>query len=116
MACQCDKCECKREIKVFRLNEFDWVAAETKEQAIEWYMKETGLTEDESVDDAFYKECDIDKDFLFVDIDCLPVEEQEGTFEILRRYGTLCVKRTFKEMLEMDKRLTFPCVIASTEQ
>ena len=39
-------------VKVFRLNECDAVAAETVEQAKEWYLEKTGLSEE----DAFYGE------------------------------------------------------------
>ena len=37
-------------VKVYQLNEYDGVAAESLDQAKEWYLKATGLSED----DAFY--------------------------------------------------------------
>lgn len=37
-------------VKVFQVNEYDGVAATTLEQAKDWYMKVTGLNEE----DAFY--------------------------------------------------------------
>jgi hypothetical protein len=37
----------KENIKLFKMNDYDWVAAESAEQANEWYIKEYGLTDDE---------------------------------------------------------------------
>ena len=64
-------------MKVFRMDDFCWVAAESEEQAIEWYMNETG-TEIEEVE----KECDLDKDGMWWVID----EAPEGF-----NYGDECV-------------------------
>ena len=38
-------------MRVFKLNEYDWVAAETMEEAIEWYLKETGLSREDAIDE-----------------------------------------------------------------
>ena len=50
----------KDELKVYRMDDFSWVAAESEEKAIEWYHNETG-TEIEEVD----KVCDIDKEGMW---------------------------------------------------
>lgn len=36
--------------KIFNLNDCDWVAANSLEEAIGWYLKETGLPADEALD------------------------------------------------------------------
>lgn len=38
-------------VKVFQLNEWDGVAAESLEQAKDWYLKTTGLNEEDAFDD-----------------------------------------------------------------
>lgn len=38
-------------IKAFKLNDCDWIAAQTLEEAIGWYLKETGLDRGEAIDD-----------------------------------------------------------------
>lgn len=38
-------------IKVFQVNHFDWVAAESMDEAIAFYFKSTGLDEDEALED-----------------------------------------------------------------
>ena len=38
-------------VKVYRLNEYDGVAAETLEQAKEWYLEMTGFIEEEAFDE-----------------------------------------------------------------
>lgn len=37
----------RSKVKLFEMNEYDWVAAETAEQANEWYKKECGLCEED---------------------------------------------------------------------
>lgn len=38
-------------VKVFQVNHFDWVAAESMEEAIAFYLKTTGLNADEALED-----------------------------------------------------------------
>ena len=40
--------------QVFRLNEVDWVAAETFEEAVQWYMSYLGLVREEAVDSSYF--------------------------------------------------------------
>ena len=37
-------------MKIFRLNDYDWWIAETQEQAIADYIKDVGLSEEETID------------------------------------------------------------------
>ncbi|WP_346234522.1 hypothetical protein MKY04_12715 [Lysinibacillus telephonicus] len=39
--------------KIFKLNDYDWVAAETMDEAIEWYKNETGLSEEDAIDSPY---------------------------------------------------------------
>ena len=46
-------------VRLFRMNDFDWVAAETAEQANEWYIKEFGLSEeDQPIEDVMEEPID----------------------------------------------------------
>lgn len=55
---------------VFRMNENDFVAAPTKEDAIKWYCEHTGLSENDAIDKKHFAEMDIDTCGMY-----LPVSE-----------------------------------------
>jgi hypothetical protein len=40
--------------QVYKLNEVDWVVAETFEEAVIWYMKNSGLSREEAVDGSYF--------------------------------------------------------------
>ena len=40
-------------IKVYRMNDYDWVAASSLEEAIKWYAEDCELPEDEACDDPY---------------------------------------------------------------
>lgn len=50
------------ELKVFKVCETDSVCAKTKEEAREWYLKETGLSDEEVYPLDEIDECDLDKE------------------------------------------------------
>jgi hypothetical protein len=85
-------------IKVFKLNECDRVAACTLQEAIEWYLVETGLEPGEGVDDPH--ECPLST--------TVKVESDfdDGWFE-----------STYKKQIlaHAKKGYRFPIIIASTE-
>ena len=89
-------------MKVFQMNEFDWVAAMSMAEAIDWYERTTGLDWTEDIDDINPVECDLDKErkvFLHENI-------HEPTMT------------TFRKILKMDEEerpITEPYVILSTE-
>ncbi len=56
-------------IRVYRLNDCDWVAARTCDEAIQWYCLETGLPRDEAIDESSLQECDLDRVRYFWDED-----------------------------------------------
>lgn len=47
-------------VKVYRLNEYDGVAAESLEQAKEWYLKNIALSEEEAFDESEMGELPMD--------------------------------------------------------
>lgn len=55
-------------LKVYRLNEEDFVAAESQEKAISWYMEETGLPREEAINEHYLSESDLEKDGVFFEI------------------------------------------------
>ena len=85
-------------LKVFRIDDYDWVCAKSKEEAIEWYLEETGVSEEDINDIDDIVECDLDKNNMFID--------EEHTKKI-----------TFRESLESGEFLsnTTPCIFCTTE-
>jgi hypothetical protein len=53
------------------MNDCDWVAANSKQEAIEWYSNEYGNNEDE----LDIIECDVNEHGMWCEIDTLPLEE-----------------------------------------
>jgi hypothetical protein len=89
-------------IKVFKMNDVDWVAGEELEAAKEWYLKET----DQDADEAFF--------------DGEPEEIEDSQLDVLKlNFEDECPPRvcTFRE--ELDRLIasgnTFPMIFASTE-
>ncbi|MCA1029380.1 hypothetical protein LCM23_25545 [Cytobacillus kochii] len=39
--------------QVYRLNENDWVIADNFNEAVNWYMKDTGMSKEEAVDESY---------------------------------------------------------------
>jgi len=85
-------------LKVYRIDDYDWVCAKSEEEAIEWYLKETGVSEEDIYDIEDIAECDLDKNYMFID--------EEHTKKI-----------TFRESLESGEFMsdTKPCIFCSTE-
>lgn len=85
-------------VKVFALNDYDWWAAETLEEAKAAYLNETGMKEaDEPFDDPH----ELDE----VAMNHFRFREEDGT------------TRTFREQLEkmVSNGQDFPAFFASTE-
>jgi hypothetical protein len=99
-------------MKVFRVNSCDWVCAENTEQAKEFYLKETGLNEDEAFED--FHEVNIEKDWMYYEVDKLPTEYQDLTLTMRYFGGVLYAKVPFKTVIECEN-ITEPMIIASTE-
>lgn len=99
------------ELKIFKMNEYDWVIAKTKEQALNWYNMEFGASglEDaihevnyKSEDSGFWAEASL-KDFDVPKI---------GMFKNWN--GVFCQWIWFRDIVK-DWDLDVPAIIASTE-
>jgi hypothetical protein len=100
-------------MKVFKMNDCDWVAAETEEQAQEFYAKETGFDLEMEIKPDFEGEVSLDNT-MFVGLDELSEEEREKTQEIKQFGCESFVSKSFRWVIEKDK-ITEPCIISSTE-
>lgn len=99
-------------MKVFKMNDIDWVAAESEQEAKEFYAKEVGHTLEE-VDHDYVGEVSL-SNTMFVEVDELPEEELRKAQVMKRVAGTLFAYKPFSWVIEHDN-ITKPCVIASTE-
>ena len=92
-------------MKIFKLNDCDWYAAEDMESAINQIMHDTGNAREDCVDSSAHELTDEEMDRLkFVD---------ENENEECNPTTT----RTFREQLALmvDHADSFPCPFASTE-
>lgn len=102
-------------MKVFKINDCDWVCAESKEDAIDFYLNEIGESDIELI------ECSLDETMLY------GLEDEKELKKFLREHGEqivnvdkICtdfeyyVRLSFQKLIEL-KKITQPCVIASTE-
>lgn len=84
------------EMKVFKVNENDWIAAKTKNDAVAWYYKEFG--DDANV--VFVQECDVEKDKMWYGF---TLGEMLDYFEFRRR-----LQPASATVSEEKKRIKFP--------
>lgn len=40
-------------VKVYRINDYEWIAARSLEEGLAWYLGDTGLAADEAFDSSF---------------------------------------------------------------
>lgn len=99
-------------MKVFKMNDYDWVAAKNEEEAKNFYEE---FIDREEIEEYFVGEVSL-KDKMHISIDELPDEEQRvATIEpVIHRGGETCVLRSFEWVIKWDN-ITNPCIIASTE-
>jgi hypothetical protein len=111
-------------MKVFKMNDCDCVAAETKEEAVEWYNKE--ITDEYTYSEV--TEIDIEKEMMWYGFEvegladlcdyCIK-EKIKTSFEmkIGWRDYTFSIKMTFATALYFDKlyNKVTPYIISSTE-
>ncbi|HDR3439649.1 TPA: hypothetical protein ACR3Z0_006590 [Bacillus thuringiensis] len=100
------------DMKVFKMNDIDWVCAETEEQAKEYYKEECGIG-DEDLNEYFEGEVSL-QETMHINVDDLPYEEQQQCQTMMHRGGELVVLRSFEWAIKQNN-ITKPCVIASTE-
>lgn len=100
-------------MKVFKMNDYDWVCAESEQQAKNFYKEEVGFDDDE-INDEFIGEVSLNNT-MYISIDDLPMEEQQMTQMFMRNIGgELFVLKPFSWVIEHEN-ITNPCIISSTE-
>lgn len=110
-------------MKVFKMNEYDWMAANTLEEAIEVYKKDY----DGEIDQTELRECDLDTEGQYIEyedeeeieklnnrgIDVDIMKCNYGFGSLRKFYGEWFVKVPFREAI---KYYTTPCLTASAER
>ena len=111
-------------MKVFKMNEYDWVAAKGIDEAQESYLKDTGVGEEENPFDEI-TECDIDNEGVWVEVNddkelAKLFNNPKGTFQDDGGLGSYKIiggdwfrKVPFRDVLPTEEQAPF--VIASTE-
>lgn len=99
-------------MRVFRLNEYDFVYAESKEQAIEYYMNETGLSLEEAFDEHYYEELDLDKGVMWISADDLEDKDKAHGF---KQFGNSLYAHVTYDYVIKRFNLEAPYMIATTE-
>lgn len=97
-------------MKVFKMNDYDWVCAESEEQAKQFYFDETGV---EYIEEDFKGEVSL-TDTMYISLDDLPEEELSIPQVMQQRYGETWVQKTFEWVIKHEN-ITYPCIISSTE-
>ncbi|SHI75706.1 hypothetical protein SAMN02745975_00545 [Geosporobacter subterraneus DSM 17957] len=109
-------------MKVYRMDDYDWVAANSAEEAKEFYIKETGVSEEE----LEVEECNLKKEGMYVEVEIDDAklmldkiasgEKVNGRNVVKFSRGDcgLCVWITFEEVLKKDGE-SQPYIIASSE-
>ena len=105
-------------MKVFQMDDYDTVAANSKEEAITFYINEVGIDEDELEE---IRECNIDKEGMFVDYknkyneDITLSKFGHNKFgDIVAWDGRLLIYKSYREVLEIDNE-SKPYIICMTE-
>jgi len=86
-------------MKVFRINDYEWYAAETMEQAIDCCVKLCGVGREEAYDESIAHELTKDE------MEKYTYQEDDG------------VTRTFAQEIQLmiDSDVEFPCFFAGTD-
>lgn len=90
--------------KVFRMDDYSWVCAMNEDDAIAWYIEQTGVTED----DLDVRECDIDEVTMWSEISLSDITKKleqmdnydETNLYITRKYGDFIIQESFREVIE----------------
>lgn len=99
----------RTKVKLFRMNDYDWVAAESAEQANEWYKKEYGLSDYEQPLDEV-KEASSTETFL-TPIEDLTESDKLMGFEIIKGHARI----PFYHILATLESIDEPFLVGSTE-
>lgn len=99
-------------MKVFKMNDYDWVAAENEKQAKEFYKEECGF-DDDDINEEFVGEVSL-KEEMLIEADDLPIEEQKQQQKTMTYGNVLWVYKSFGWVIAHEK-IDKPRVICSTE-
>lgn len=100
-------------MKVFRLNEFDLVGAESFAQAKNWYLAFTGMQETEAIDPT-YAPYEINPNHCFwYPLSDLTEKERMETMEMRNFDGELYTMISYKRALELNGS-SEPFIVASS--
>lgn len=99
-------------MRVFKMNDCDWVCAKSEEQAKEFYKTEVGFDEEE-INSDFIGEVSLQNEML-VEVADLPIEEQKQPQKLKEYGGSLFAYKTF-EWVIAHENITKPCIVSSTE-
>lgn len=100
----------KSKVKLFEIDDCDWVAAETEEQAIEWYSKQVGVSKEE----LEIIEVSLETTFLQPADEMTSVEEAQN-FEKKTIGEEFFVKIPFSFTLQQLNEIPEPFIAGSTE-
>ncbi|MDM5154858.1 hypothetical protein QUF88_13805 [Bacillus sp. DX1.1] len=98
-------------MRVFRMLGIDFVCAETVEQAIKFYAKETGLEIEEIETELLEVSL---QNRMLIPVEDLPPEEQTQRQAVKSIGGTLFTMMPFEWVIKREN-IKNPCIIASTE-
>lgn len=116
--------------KVYKMNDFEWWASNlSKEETLQFYLKYTGVSEDETYPVEDITECDLDtegqyiqfedkekiKEFESTGLTELKIQENNGFGSILKTSGEYYIKVPFREAIKGFKETDEPYCTASTE-
>lgn len=106
----------KEKIKVWRFNEYDWVAGEDLDDAIEWYCCKTGMEKHDAIDETFFEECNLDET-VYIDEATFQTyykPKNVASYGRVQKYGKWFVKVRFNDVIQHEINDS-PCIIATTE-
>ena len=99
----------REKVKLFKVNDYDWVAAESAEQANEWYKKEYGLSDEDQPLEEVTEEPNT-KTFL-TPLEDLTESEKLMGFEIIKGHARI----PFTHILATLEAIDEPFMVGSTE-
>ena len=99
----------RTKVKLFKMNDYDWVAAESAEQANEWYKKEYGLSDEDQPLEEVTEETNT-KTFL-TSIEDLTESDKLMGFEIIKGHARI----PFTHILATLEEINEPFMVGSTE-
>lgn len=100
---------------IYQMNDQDAVAAEDYESAKKWYLEETGLSEEDGIDEALANDTiDVETTIWVEAEDVLTEEEKKRGVPTQVIHDTEMVKVSFKRILKASNA-PHPFIIASTE-